>query len=284
MALTIGADDKKKIYILAILAGALCIIGVVVFNPFGPSVDEATLDTAGTTPATTVADPNATPPPAGGSPDAAPPAADPAAEAPAEAPPAPGGITPRLIAAKDARPDPFTPYYVEAIEPPPPPAPVPGPLDLPGINGVSPAGLDGLALPGPGATTTNTSLQGLPAVSIPNYRRRTTPRLSSPTAAGIDGRTAQRSTNKRMAGVIIGDSVRALIEIRDATRVITRVVQPGDEVEGIKILRIERITENDAQVTRMTVLENGQERFFDLQQSPNPIANAVGIDGGLPPE
>jgi hypothetical protein len=115
-------------------------------------------------------------------------------------------------------------------------------------------------------------------MNIPQYRPRTAPRLGPPQMAqGENGGAATRSPNKRIAGVIIGDSVRALIEISEADQTITRVVQPGDEVEGIKILRIERITENDTLVTRMTVLENGQERYFDLRPSPNQAAGGAGL-------
>ena len=124
------------------------------------------------------------------------------------------------------------------------------------------------------------ALAQLPPVSIPQYRSRNAPRLGTPRPVGnADGNEVLRSPNKRIAGVIIGDSVRALIEISSGESTITRVVQPGDEVEGIKILRIERVTENDALVTRMTVLEGGQERFFDLTAAPQQTTAAGATPG-----
>lgn len=114
----------------------------------------------------------------------------------------------------------------------------------------------------------------------------------------VDATTAARSPNKRLAGVIIGDGVSALLEITvgdtssgeggsggsggsgsggsgsgesgASAQVITRVVQPGDDVDGIKILKINREFDNGRPVTRMYIRENGQDRYIDLRPSPTP--------------
>jgi hypothetical protein len=105
---------------------------------------------------------------------------------------------------------------------------------------------------------------------LPHNRVRPGPPPSVAISGGnSEASGAIRASDRRIAGVIIGDSVRALIEISTGDSTITRVVQPGDEVEGMKILRIERVTVNDALVTRMTVLEDGVERYFDLTAAPS---------------
>lgn len=66
-------------------------------------------------------------------------------------------------------------------------------------------------------------------------------------------------------------------------QVITRVVQPGDEVDGIKILRINREFENGRPVTRMYIREGDQERYVDLRPAPAPPAGGgEGFEGGSP--
>jgi hypothetical protein len=293
MAINLGADDKKKILILAGLLGLFGAVVFVVAKPKGRStsaVDTGTSNAAsvGNT-AARPGGPGARPPvPGSGLPGAGGPGLGRPGAGLAGGATSPSGSTsgssvpdPRLIAAKNFRPDPFTPYYRPALIPPPPPPPplVLPPLDLPSADGATPVSLGGQ--PGSGAPLP--SMAGLPAVNIPQYKKRSAPSLGAPTVVGNTGTSggALRASNKRVAGVIIGDSVKALVEISDGQQTITRVVQPGDEVEGMRILRIERITENDAQVTRMTVLENGQERYFDLRPSPNPIGNLPGGGDGL---
>ncbi|HEX8551116.1 MAG TPA: hypothetical protein VF681_06115 [Abditibacteriaceae bacterium] len=284
MALTIGAEDKKKLYILMGLGGALAVVWTVVFNPFGFGKKPATpiAQVSGEAQPTGAATPAGEGASAGAEAEGTKAAAAPAA--------APGGTTAtaNLITVERFRPDPFTPYYTRVITPPPlppPPPPIPDPLSLPQPRGeaeLAPASL-GTALPSArGGLAPSTALVQLPPMNIPQFRTRSAPRLGAPQmVSGGSGSAATRSPNKRIAGVIIGDSVRALIEISEADQTITRVVQPGDEVEGIKILRIERVTENDTLTTRMTVLENGQERYFDLRPSPNPVAGAAGATGAV---
>jgi hypothetical protein len=73
--------------------------------------------------------------------------------------------------------------------------------------------------------------------------------------------------NKRLSGVIIGDGVRALLEINKGDTIVTRVVQPGDEVDGILVLSIQRVTVGNQTITRMLVRENGEEKYVDLKPS-----------------
>jgi hypothetical protein len=76
------------------------------------------------------------------------------------------------------------------------------------------------------------------------------------------------STDKRLSGVIIADGVRALLEIQGPDGPITRVVQPGDEVDGITVLSIQRYNDGTKTVTRMLIRENGEERTVDLRAAP----------------
>lgn len=281
MALAIGADDKKKLYILLGLAGVLGVLVMVVINPLGIGKKKTTYDPnaivrgpeqptgapnpgAGTKPGGETASENS----AVGKPGAAAAAATPANTTPVQ-----------LVSIKSFRSDPFKPFYTPVIQPPPPPPPIPPPLALPGSHDVSLAPATLAAFGGEPATK---ALVQLPPVNIPHARSKNPTRLGAPHPAGnADEGEAIKSPNKRMAGVIIGDSVRALIVITSGQETITRVVQPGDEVEGMKILKIERITQDDTLVTRMTVLEGGQERYFDLQ--PAPVANGAGGPGAPTP-
>jgi hypothetical protein len=89
-----------------------------------------------------------------------------------------------------------------------------------------------------------------------------------------------------LSGVIIGDSVRALLEISQGDNngtgmnTVTRIVQPGDEVDGIRVLRIERTTEGGRPVTRMYIRENGVESFVDLRPAPKAAGQGAGAPGG----
>jgi hypothetical protein len=139
-------------------------------------------------------------------------------------------------------------------------------------------------LPSPGAPSPSEPLN-LPPTSIPQYQLRQGPRnVAAPGVVSDATGGAQPAPEKRIAGVAIGDSVRALIEINDGTQTITRVVQPGDEVEGMRILRVERVTEGGQQTTRMWVREAGQDRYFDLRPSSNPVGagGPGGPQGGFP--
>jgi hypothetical protein len=55
-------------------------------------------------------------------------------------------------------------------------------------------------------------------------------------------------------------------------------------VDGIRILRIERMYEGGRQITRMFVQEGTEIRFVDLRPSPNPVGAVAGAGGeGAPP-
>jgi hypothetical protein len=134
----------------------------------------------------------------------------------------------------------------------------------------------------------STAIVGLPA---PRISRMTdvpsSPRVQQPPTPRSGGTTTlQRSSpNRRLSGVVIGDSVRALLEIDNGTPEAreTRVVQPGDEVDGIRVLRIERYTEGGGRTrVRMVVRENGEERYIDLRAAPQQAAG-MGGEGGPPP-
>jgi hypothetical protein len=88
-----------------------------------------------------------------------------------------------------------------------------------------------------------------------------------------------RSSNKRLSGIIIGDGVRALLEIDGEDGKVTRVVQPGDEVDGILVVRIERNTEGGQATTRMVIREGNEDRYVDLRPSPQARAATTGDAG-----
>jgi hypothetical protein len=139
----------------------------------------------------------------------------------------------------------------------------------------------------PGAPARSAELQKpliLPPVSITRLdeaARRPTdafpPRRS--VGAGSGGGTINPSFDKRLSGVVIGDGVRAILEIQRGTEVVTHVVQPGDEVDGITVLNIARYNDGTRTITRMTIRENGEERSVDLRASPQPLTGAAGGPG-----
>lgn len=268
----IGAEEKKKLYILLGLAGVLGAVVLLVIKPFGRGSSTST--TATTTPAasSTPATPSGPPVQAVSVSTGMPSVSAGMPSGGAATPGAPGSGTAQLIPLGRYRPDPFAPKVTPAGPPlprPRPPRPTPTPLPPVSIptpdNTLAPAIIDG---PGQGVGSQAPGIPlNLPPVNISQFTPRTTPR----TGASGGGQTGSSgpiaASDKRLAGVVIGDSVRALIEINDGTQTITRVVKPGDDVDGtnIKILSIDRITENGTTVTRMTVLENGQQKYFDLR-------------------
>ena len=213
---------------------------------------------------------------------AAAPAPQPTAVRPAAGPPVP---VPQRASLAPSRPDPFRPIYLPTPPPEFAPTPVPPPLEIPAPPPV--------ALPSrsPAGAPPSTVLVGLPSPRISRYNPLPGPRWVIP-VTGKSENLAGRSSDKRLSGVIIGDSVRALLEIQQAgagggegggegggagaAQVVTRVVQPGDEVDGIKILRINREFENGRPVTRMYILEGDQERYVDLRPSPSPPVSGTG--------
>jgi hypothetical protein len=76
--------------------------------------------------------------------------------------------------------------------------------------------------------------------------------------------SAMNATGKRVSGVILGDTIRALIEYQENGQTVSKIVQPGDEVGGMRILSIQRIRSGEQSIVRVTARENGQEVYFDL--------------------
>ncbi|HVF10269.1 MAG TPA: hypothetical protein VNA16_05675, partial [Abditibacteriaceae bacterium] len=175
---------------------------------------------------------------------------------------------------------------------PPSPPPTPRPLvRVPGPQVIAPPAtiLPPFVRPGVGPTLASTAvLMPLPPVTIPRA-----PRVPMPPAgfelskAGGQAGIA-RSTNKRVSGIIIGDGVRALLEIGSGDDKVTRVVQPGDEVDGITILKIERTTEGARTTMRLIIREGGEERYVDLRPAPQQATQggdtgeATGAGAGPP--
>lgn len=299
---SLGADQQKKLYILLGLAGLLGIGLIIAFRPFGGG-STTTTDTGDST------TPPVTSPKAGaaGSGKTAPPAAAGSGSGGAVPASSAGGTTPttagagvvplgkpstQLISTERFRDDPFIPetIYPTPLPPPAPtPKPPPPPVILPQPGGVEipPAGINTGSL---GRAVSSGALSHSPIlINLPPIRisRMNTPPLNPDTAVpqtrpGATTAVLPRSPNKRVSGVVIGNTVRALIEISDGDQVVTRVVQPGDEVEGVRILRIERVREGDRNVTRMIIREENEERVVELKASPNPIGGGEGGSGGYP--
>ncbi len=201
---------------------------------------------------------------------------------------APSGVSAQpVVFISQSRTDPFAPVYLvpppapTPLPPPPPPPPdpqinIPGPpgfengINLPSIK--DPALRAAVALP---------LRIGIPY--IPHSDNTGTPRDAFPLPRG-NGDTSvgggpQQSYDKRLAGVIIGDGVRALLELPSGEQ---RVVQPGDEVEGIRVLNIERFRQGDRTITRMLVRDtDGSQKYVELKPSPQ-AQQATGAEGGLP--
>lgn len=320
--MALGPEEKKKVYVLLGLFGLLGGV-VAVVDPFGFRSSSSTSDLAiptpigGESPAPGAAANATNTAPAAGQPAAGQPANGGAAAGQPAGAPAAGSVAggagatgaPKTILAStralpapgvglqlaNARPDPFQPFYRKPppVLPPPPPPVVLPPLSIPRADDGNLAPFDprGSRLPGiSGAgngSVSRLALANLPPVRISSVQGGSvTPRIAQPPALSTGGSAlASPSGNKRLSGVIIGDSVRALLEITDADGTTTRVVQPGDEVSGIQILRIERTTENGRTQTRMYIREDGEERYVDLRASPNPPAAAAAPGGeGAPPQ
>ena len=161
-----------------------------------------------------------------------------------------------VVFISQARVDPFQPVY---IIPPPAPTPTPPPPPDPQISIPAPAGFEnGINLPSIKDPTVRAAVAqplGIGSPEIPRLDNISAPRNAFPaprtgTGEGNVGGAPQQSYDKRLAGIIIGDGVRALLELPSGEQ---RVVQPGDEVEGIRVLSIERFRQGDRTVTRMLV-------------------------------
>ena len=204
-----------------------------------------------------------------------------------------------LLPLANYRPDPFQPFVrVPDPTPIPPPAPTPTPTPIPlpppiplpapdsgfpgsGFPGSGPTNLPG-GVPNSGGARAISS-GPLPSIVIPRLNGGSSrpvdafppPRSSS---AGGGSNVVSPSFGKRLSGIVIGNGVRAVLEISNGQTVKSYVVQPGDVVEGITVLNIQRFNESGTQVTRMLIRENGAERSVDLK--PGPPRTDAGAGGG----
>ena len=223
----------------------------------------------------------------------------------------PAGVTPistvgnpsTLLPLSPYRRDPFIPFILPPVilppEPPPPPVPTPTPppkpIELPPIEtvfvprpggGFSGGSSEGFAVPNPGRSSAASQPLVLPAVVIPRLNStRLVPTNAFPpprSSSGAGSDIASPSFDKRLSGVVIGNGVRAILEINNGSgEPKSYVVQPGDVVEGITVLSIRRYSEGGTQITRMLIRENGGERTVDLKPGP-PRAAAGGGEFGAP--
>jgi len=268
----ISEDDKKK---LVALGGLVVLLALVMFFLFRSRKTSTT--TAETPPASVM------PPDAPGMPGAA------DTNAPAGGG-AGGNVTAVSLASLSGpRADPFTPEYIIPPPPPPPPVPLPMPEALPSPQPNYPAGLPPAFI---AANNPSTVLQGLPPITIPRMAHLPTKpqQFQAPKQAG-GTQLATPSFNKRLSGVIIGDSVHALLEVSNASGTQTYVVQPGDTIAGIRILGIQRVEVGGKTVPRMLISENGEEKYVELRPAFNPQADLQpgtepgafpGAPGGFP--
>lgn len=271
----ISDDDKKKLIALGVLVVGLVLVMFFLFR----SRNKASVTTAETTPAAGAPKPAGAP----GVPGAGQPAV--ATSAPAGGAPAGGGAGGSVTAVSLAslsgpRADLFTPEYVVPPPPPPPPVPLPMPEALPSPQPVYPTGLPPAYI---AANKPSTALVGLPPITIPRLVNAPTKpqQFQAPRQAG-GAQLATPSFNKRLSGVIIGDSVHALLEISNASGTQTYVVQPGDTIAGIRILGIQRVEVGGKTVPRMLISENGEEKYVELRPAFNPQTDQQ-PGGGMEP-
>lgn len=289
----LSSDQKQKLFILMGFVGLFIIVGFFALRPksedpavAAPAVSTVAAGNPATAPATV---------PVASSQAKAAPAAQPTPTTVKTVVSIPAIPAPKARAAlAQSRPDPFAPIFWPTPPPELSPTPVPPAVVIPPPPSVT------LPSPAPEGAPPSTILVGLPNPRISRYSPLPGPRWVVPAAQSNGsggGNIPSRSADKRLSGVIIGDSVRAILEIQQgnaagggegggegagtggAAQVITRVVQPGDEVDGIKILRINREFENGRPVTRMYILEGDQERYVDLRASPTPPTAGTGGEG-----
>jgi hypothetical protein len=270
--MAIGADDKKKLLVLGGFGIVLLLVIVFLF-----------VFRKGSTPATTAENIPMMPPGGPGLPNG------PGGGQPMDtSAPAGGGgggnvTAVSLASLSGSRGDPFTPEYVIPPPPPPPPVPLPMPEALPTPQPNYPAGLPPAFI---AANKPSTVLMGLPPIEIPRMAHGATKpqQFEAPKQAG-GSPLATPSFNKRLSGVIIGDSVHALLEISNASGTQTYVVQPGDTIAGIRILGIQRVEVGGRTVPRMLISENGEQKYVELRSAFNPQTDQQpggGEPGGLP--
>lgn len=273
-------EEQKKLRLQLGFIGVLAVIAAVIYVP-------GMLDNSKPTPAPAPAPAaeTTTPqtPPAG---ETTPPEGETPAPAPA---PAAAGIaaTKAVQPVARFRQDPFTQFYSDVILPDPTPTPKP-PVVLPPVELPTAPFQPGVSIASSGnGGSSSRVLVGLPSPRITRLSSRPTapqvvtpPRISAGSGPASSG-GASPSYNKRLSGFIIGDGVRALLEINKGAEIVTRVVQPGDEVDGIRILNIQRVTEGNRTITRMFITENGEERYVDLKAAPVRTDAAGAEPGGI---
>jgi hypothetical protein len=301
LSMNFAAEDKKKLYLLGGLLGVLGVMGTifVILPMFGGDTSAETAPDATVT-ASNIATNSAptTVPPNNGT-QFGNPAMQTSANAGSNAANTAENavLSPQLIGVGHNRTNPFASDVVGVAPPTPIPTPLPTPRpiyrNVETFKTLSPVPLapytpqvesTTIALPGnPGGgfssgangsrgagANTSRILISLPPAAIFGNTARTAPR-PLPQVGGLDlaspGAQANivNAADKRVAGVIIGDTIRALIEYEDNGRQVSRVVQPGDTVGGMEILSIRRMVEGGDATTRVTVRENGEEKFFDLK-------------------
>lgn len=270
-----AADDKKKLIALGGLVAVVLLILIYLFFFRG-----------GSSTSTTTAEgvPPAGAPVAPGMPGM--PGGAPVADVGAPAGGGGGSVTAVSLASlSGSRGDPFTPQYIIPPPPPPPPPPpeqLPRPerLPTPQLNyatGLPPAVVAG--------NSPSTVMQGLPRILIPRMQHGPVKPQHFEAPKQVGGTAlATPAFNKRLSGVIIGNSVHALLEISSASGTQTYVVQPGDTVAGIRILGIQRVEVGGSTVPRLLIKENGEEKYVDLRAAfTTPTDQQQGGEpGGLP--
>lgn len=297
-------DEQKKTITLLSIMGVLAVITAGIYVPplFSHSDAPATLAPAVPEPTSVIpvsGKPGVTPPKgalpgsgsgsaagAGAVPGATPGATPGAASGTAGGQPVTGtlaglAVAPGAPPVNRYRTDPFMQFYSQPVQLPTPIPPIelPAPIELPSLRG---GGARGAGLSDRDRFARDHAMEGLPSPAIPNLSGVVhPPSVGAPPAGGGNGETVQPAYNKRLSGVIIGGGVRALLEINNGTEIVTRVVQPGDEVDGIQVLSIQRVTEGNHTITRMIVRENGNEQSVDL--APSKQAAAPAAPGAAPP-
>ncbi|HEX9996616.1 MAG TPA: hypothetical protein VGB45_05705 [Abditibacterium sp.] len=253
--------EQRKLYTQLGVVGFLALIAGGIYLPgmlSGDSTPESPQTPAAVTPPPGMVDP----PSADGPPTGNAPSGDEVAPAPV------AQVTTVSQPLARYRPDPFQqPYFIPTPTPVPPP--IPPPVGIPTPFQISPVALPGNS----GIAQTAQQPLNLPPVSINRLdetARRPTDAFPPRRSVGAVGGSGvpSPSTDKRLSGVIIADGVRALLEIQGPDGPITRVVQPGDEVDGITVLSIQRYNDGTKTVTRMLIRENGEERTVDLRAAP----------------
>ena len=282
MAITLGADDKKKIYILGALLGVLGLGGVVfILHPWGngeastPSNSALGNSVSSRVPTSGGAGAPVLPPGSRTSRFGAPILA---AQAANSQPVDPTTLTPQIPGIGRTRENPFLPVTLSALPPTPTPPPIRRivrdavPVSLPPFSPPSLGSGANLPLnsfpPGQQNNVASTTLY-LPAATIFGGTQRSEPaplpQIGGLTVGAPGAQTeATNASGKRVAGVIVGDTIRALIEYQENGQTVSKIVQPGDEVGGMKILSIQRVRSGEQSIIRVTAFENGQEEYFDL--------------------